>query len=416
MNRKKLQKYAMKVLPILKNINSTGAKRLMRKNTTYSVPRDELTANHKRTIIGVRVSDWKREFLMKVFPDYNWVFLGFKVKVESMKPLIDELDNPIFLFWGYNEFPQCLDFVKAGGYPLWRMEDGFIRSLGLGAHHNLPMSLVLDRSGTLYFDPREPSTLESLISKESLTEHEVEKASRLMTTITTQGISKYNSQLALSGSEYYDSFAPKKEGQKRILVIGQVEDDASIRLGGCGHTNGSLVYEARMNNPDAQIFFKPHPDVLAGKREIETPLSEIENVAHIIENNMSLASSFESIDEVYVISSLAGFEALLHDKPVTVLGQPFYASWGLTNDINPNARRLLASKGLPDDKQDRLRHVFGMTYLRYPKYFNTLKQCPSNIDEAIFSISTAVKLREEKMNHLMAEARAKSSTGVMLNG
>ena len=35
------------------------------------------------------------------------------------------------------------------------------------------------------------------------------------------------------------------------------------------------------------------------------------------------------------MTSLAGFEALLRGKPVTTHGQPFYAGWGLTEDICP---------------------------------------------------------------------------------
>jgi capsular polysaccharide export protein len=46
-----------------------------------------------------------------------------------------------------------------------------------------------------------------------------------------------------------------------------------------------------------------------------------------------------SVDEVHVLTSLAGFEALLREKSVTCYGQPFYAGWGLTADLVPPARR-----------------------------------------------------------------------------
>ncbi|MDK9790726.1 hypothetical protein [Vibrio sp. D431a] len=386
----------MKCLSFIEKFDSSNAKRLIQKNTTFSVPREELLTNGKRTIVGVRISDWKRDFLIKVYPEFNWVFLGFKVKVESMEPLIQELSDPVFVFWGYNEFECCHNYVKSKGYDVWRMEDGFLRSIGLGANHNLPMSLVIDKTGTLYFDPRKESGLEKLIVEGELSSSELIKAKELISQITDCGISKYNTCDPECGKSYYNSFAPKADGQKRILVIGQVEDDASIVLGGCGHSNGSLVYEARLRNPDAQIFFKPHPDVLAGKRKIETPLSQIENVAHIIDNNMSLSSSFESIDEVYVISSLAGFEALLHKIPVTVLGQPFYAGWGLTNDVNPIERRERNQSKLPESPDERLNHLFGMAYIKYPDYFNTLTQTKSGVDETTLALKIAVKLRNER--------------------
>ena len=44
-------------------------------------------------------------------------------------------------------------------------------------------------------------------------------------------------------------------------------------------------------------------------------------------------------DHIETISSLAGFEALLRGKPVTCHGAPFYAGWGLTDDLAPMPRR-----------------------------------------------------------------------------
>jgi capsular polysaccharide export protein len=38
------------------------------------------------------------------------------------------------------------------------------------------------------------------------------------------------------------------------------------------------------------------------------------------------------VDEVHVLTSLAGFEALLRGRRVVAWGLPFYAGWGLTED------------------------------------------------------------------------------------
>ena len=46
-----------------------------------------------------------------------------------------------------------------------------------------------------------------------------------------------------------------------------------------------------------------------------------------------------AVDEVHVLTSLAGFEALQRGKRVVTYGQPFYAGWGLTEDIYPVDRR-----------------------------------------------------------------------------
>jgi capsular polysaccharide export protein len=37
-------------------------------------------------------------------------------------------------------------------------------------------------------------------------------------------------------------------------------------------------------------------------------------------------------DELHTMTSLSGFEALMHGKRVFCYGMPFYAGWGLTQD------------------------------------------------------------------------------------
>jgi capsular polysaccharide export protein len=45
------------------------------------------------------------------------------------------------------------------------------------------------------------------------------------------------------------------------------------------------------------------------------------------------------VDEVHVLTSLAGFEALLRGVRVVVWGCPFYMGWGLTEDRESLPRR-----------------------------------------------------------------------------
>lgn len=355
----------------------------------------------KPTIFAFKINDWKREFIKRSYPEYNWVFAGMVEKENAYKCLIKKAKNPVFLIWGYKEQKSITRFAEKNYIPVWRMEDGFIRSIGLGANHTLPLSLAIDRSGHLYFDPRGESDLEQSILNEKLLSTQIEEAKVCIEKIKKNGISKYNTKSDLEGKEYYDSYAKKKAKQKRILVIGQVEDDASILLGGCGYDNGKLVAEARFKNPDAQIFFKVHPDVLAGKRLIKTPLSEIQNIAHIIETPMSISKSLESIDEVYTISSLAGFEALIHGKKVVVAGQPFYSSYGLTEDLNPVDRRIKNNANIKNlSEEELLNHVFYCSYIKYPKYFNIFNGRKITTEEAINMIATGKQLQAER------EARA----------
>jgi capsule polysaccharide export protein KpsC/LpsZ len=208
-------------------------------------------------------------------------------------------------------------------------------------------------------------------------------------------ISKYNLTEKAANEAVYNQFGEIKLGQKRILVIGQVEDDASIIYGSphCS-SNGYLVWKARQRNPDAQIFFRPHPDTVAGKRKVKTSLSEIENISHVIYSSMSLASAFNSIDEVYTITSLSGFEALMHGKHVVTLGNPFYAGWGLTEDLHPLDRRK---------RKLSVEEVFAAAYILYPNYNNPFTGETMDLNDAISMISLGIehrKVRESIMGEL----------------
>jgi len=147
-----------------------------------------------------------------------------------------------------------------------------------------------------------------------------------------------------------------------VLVPGQVEDDASIRLG-CRDicTNLGLLREARRRNPDAFVIYKPHPDVLGGNRRGRMARDEALEVCDHIEQDASLADCLEVANEVHVLTSLVGFEALLRELPVVVYGQPFYSSWGLTEDLHPLERRR---------RRLSLDELVAGTLIRYPRYLN----------------------------------------------
>ncbi|MDB2507732.1 hypothetical protein N9X37_03215 [Planktomarina temperata] len=72
------------------------------------------------------------------------------------------------------------------------LEDGFLRSKGIGAQLVPPLSLVLDRAG-IYFDPSRPSDLETMIANSlNLSEQELQRAAELQNRLITGSISKYN--------------------------------------------------------------------------------------------------------------------------------------------------------------------------------------------------------------------------------
>lgn len=110
---------------------------------------------------------------------------------------------------------------------------------------------------------------------------------------------------------------------------GQVEDDASIRLGaGAERTNLALLARVRAENPDAVLIYKPHPDVEAGLRPGLIAESRLAGLADVVARNTGADALMAQVDEVWTMTSTLGFEALLRGLPVTTLGAPFYAGWG----------------------------------------------------------------------------------------
>jgi capsular polysaccharide export protein len=74
------------------------------------------------------------------------------------------------------------------------------------------------------------------------------------------------------------------------------------------------------------------------------------------------------VDAVHVLTSLAGFEALLRGRAVTCHGTPFYAGWGLTRDLAPVPARRGRALTL-----DAL--VAGVLIL-YPRYLDPVSGLP----------------------------------------
>jgi len=251
---------------------------------------------------------------------------------------------------------------ELAGDRLVRIEDGFIRSIGLGADLHPPLSIVVDRSG-IYYDPSRPSDLETILEDGVFSPGMRARAEALTEMIVLRGISKYESQVP--------SAARIARAKRTILVAGQVEDDLSVRSGGAGVAgNLELLRRARAAEPDAHILFKPHPDVDAGHRRGHVPDAALHQYADEIVRRESMPSLLARVDGVHVLTSLTGFEALLRGLDVTVHGQPFYAGWGLTRDLAPPVVRRTRNLSLAE--------LVAGTLILYPRYLDpvTERPCP----------------------------------------
>ncbi|WP_288229471.1 capsular polysaccharide biosynthesis protein [uncultured Desulfovibrio sp.] len=221
------------------------------------------------------------------------------------------------------------------GVTLARMEDGFIRSVGLGSDFNWPYSLVVDRKG-IYYDPSRPSELEDICN--AMPEHPdrsalLERAAALRTLILGKGLTKYN-------TGFRAALLPElPRGKTIVLVPGQVEDDASVRCGGFGMTNLDVLRAAREARPDAFIIYKPHPDVESGNRQGAIPDAATLRYADSILRDFPMGRLLPLVHEVHTLTSQTGFEALLRGVKVFTYGGAFYAGWGLTEDRQAFPRR-----------------------------------------------------------------------------
>jgi capsular polysaccharide export protein len=251
-----------------------------------------------------------------------------------------------------------------------RIEDGFIRSAGLGAALVQPCSIIVDRRG-IYYDPDRPSDLEHLLQHADFDDGLLRRAANLIAEIRARGTTKYNLRgLPVS--------LPK--GQPRILIAGQVADDLSITAGGGEMDFAAIAATVRAQNPGATIVYKPHPDVVAGLRRGEWREPAIAaNVDRIVTDG-DTSDLLEQVDIVHVRSSLLGFEALLRGKQVFVHGRPFYAGWGLTRDTLGFERR---------GRQLTLEQLAAATLILYPLYVDPDRGLPCSPEHLLAALADA---------------------------
>ncbi|NNH86672.1 capsular polysaccharide biosynthesis protein [Acinetobacter terrae] len=270
--------------------------------------------------------------------------------------------------WGRKKsFFKAQAFAEQKGLKALCLEDGFIRSLGLGKDGYAPLSLVVDETG-IYFDALQSSDLEQLILQSEKEELNL-RATHAIQTILNQKITKYNQRFKKLDPSQFSKTA------KNILIVDQTFGDQSIKYAGATpEIFKQMLKQACLDHPDAIIWVKTHPDVIAGKSKghFSTVDLNYPNIKILIENYNPI-DLLSLIDEVYVVSSQLGFEALMCDKKVHCFGVPWYAGWGLTNDKFAPLEILQGRRGV----NRSLEHLFAYAYLKYARYVSpvTHKRC-----------------------------------------
>lgn len=322
----------------------------------------------------VGIAPWKRRRLRAMFRNAHGPV--FRRTVDAAIRTAQQRGGAIAC-WA-SRMPDGLEAAATrAGVALWWIEDGFIRSVGLGAALVQPASLTVD-SRCQHCDPSRPSDLETMLQTEDFSPEMLARAQRLIAQLRRSRITKYN----LGGARI-----DLPEGRRVVLVPGQVEDDRSVLLGGAGIKGmAELLARVRDAEPHAYILFKPHPDVVSGLRRGALEDREALRFADRIVADADLAPLLDRVDAVHVLTSLAGFEALIREREVVVHGQPFYAGWGLTRDLAPVERRT---------RRRSLAELVSAALIAYPLYVDPRTALPCTPETLVEHLSGQVPGRSD---------------------
>tara|TARA_B100001248_G_scaffold119719_1_gene89472 strand:+ start:139 stop:2133 length:1995 start_codon:yes stop_codon:yes gene_type:complete len=325
---------------------------------------------------ALNLTPWKvkqiNNFLLEAGKKKVSFFKGYSIKMKNI------------LVWGKSQkyignISKVDNFIS--------VEDGFIRSSGLGGNLYPPLSLLFDKR-SVHYDYRKVSDLEDSLQNRLVSEDEINRSKKLIRFIKKYKVSKYNLK---SQNKYKLRGIINKE---KILVLGQVETDNSILYGIpeniIERTNFSLIKQVKKDYPDSYIIYKPHPDLEAGLRAKGSNEFLIQDLVDFIAYNTCLEDLFSEVNRVVVFTSLGGFEALINNIPVTTYGVPFYAGWGLTED-----------KNLPQNIQNRrariltLEELVFIALIEYPYYFSLKYKCLTEVENILDELDV---YRYKKMN------------------
>ena len=270
-------------------------------------------------LVGVGFTPWKRRQLECFMQRTKGQTLRYRIRSVGKTN-----DGEVVAAWG-NQSTKGLDREKGDHI---RIEDGFIRSFGLGSELTDAQSWIADRVGIYYDGSRESGIERMLLEERRLTNDQSSRVAAIIKSIKELEISKYNEEAR--------PWRPSTVATSKrvVLVIGQVEGDASIKYGvpksACTvDTNNELLRQVRKRERDSWILYKAHPDTVSNMRKG----SKVDELYDEDVSGCSLHDLYKRVDVVDVITSLAGFEALISGKKVRTWGVPFYAGWGLTEDM-----------------------------------------------------------------------------------
>ena len=261
--------------------------------------------------------------------------------------------------------------------PVVTLEDGFVRSLGLGVAGAPLLSVVVDDLG-VHYDATSPSRIEAMLEQGGWEcPALLARARAAMTALRAHRISKYN----IAGEPSAAARA-LLDAEPFVLCLDQTAGDASIALGGASPDSfARMLAAARAENPGAQIVVKTHPDVIAGHRRGLVDAAQADAVgAVLLGEALNPWALLERASRVYAVTSQMGLEALVAGLPLRCFGLPFYAGWGATEDEQSCPRRT---------RRRSAEEIVAAAYLLYARYADPVTGQPRTLEETIAAIVAA---------------------------
>ena len=235
----------------------------------------------------------------KIYQKFIFKFLFYEIPLHKNLLSISGVVG-----WGHKQTAdKARRYATLNNLPYIALEDGFLRSLGLGCKGAQPISLVVDHTG-IYYDATAPSDLENLLNSSGWETPELlNSAYRAMEDINRYHLSKYSH--APDVSILWDSTSVP-----HVLVIDQTVGDASVSLGMASDASfKAMLDEALSLHPLESILVKTHPDVIAGKKRGFLADYAKSRGVKVISVDCSPLSLLAQADVVYTVTSQMGLRS-----------------------------------------------------------------------------------------------------------